>query len=270
VAQASFQLQQLLHRLQDSPALSLDTEQLKQLAYRLERVKGWLFSLAALAVLLLWNWLLVLSAAAGLLTLVLVYLVQQRQLQMPWPSSWVDWRKLWNRSNRSLTLAVVSGGIATLSVYLVVAIWAESGNSWLTTGLLLQGLGTLAILLLLIWQILNRYFNQQDNHEQLFNQMLTDLADPDPLKRLVATRRITDWANQPDRSLPLASSHLADCFRLMLNRETEPLVCSALLDGLHALNPERQLQGSQAPVISTAVRQARAKTYRQAVGKEEG
>jgi len=53
---------------------------------------------------------------------------------------WSDIRRFLNGSNRQLTLAAVSGGIATLSTYMAASIWIDY-SPWIAAGAILQGLG---------------------------------------------------------------------------------------------------------------------------------
>ena len=191
--------------------------------------------------LLIWSWQFVLSIALGLAVLIWVYLARLGWWQLP---KRVDWRRLWSQANRSLTIASISGILMTGSSYLAIGIWRETNRSWLATGVIVEGLLTLAVLGLLLWQRFDRPVRLEEKGDRLTNRFaneLTDLADPDPLKRLVAIRQLTHafqkQAFQTQAAeLPMTAAHLADCFRLMLNRETEPLVCSALLEGLNRLN----------------------------------
>ncbi|NJR61561.1 MAG: hypothetical protein HC769_23640 [Cyanobacteria bacterium CRU_2_1] len=260
MAQASLEWQQFVNQLQDSFLPLLNSGHLKRLTRWLEASKGWMLGLIMLSLLLMWNWQLVLSAGVGLVALIAMYWVQQGQGQMPWS----DWRKLWSQSNRPLTLTLTSGAIAGISTYLTLSIWLESGGSWLAKGIILQGMGTLTLLLLLIWHVFERAETSDHHPDRLFNQLLADLADADPLKRLIAIRRLMQGIN--DRFapvLPMTSSHLADCFRLMLNRETEPIVCRALVDALQSLNQQQQLAEGTPPLsVPGGMKSSRVKVGR--------
>jgi hypothetical protein len=269
VVQASLQLQQLVHRLQDAIAAALNSRSFKQLRQQIEAAKGSLLGVLMLVILLIWNWQLVLSLGVGALAVILIYLAHQGELNI----AWLGWSKLWNRSNRALTLAIAGGGIAATSTYLVTAIWQEAGGSWITTGIILQGLATLFILLLLVWQAIDRFFKHQDDHNQKFDALLANLANPDPLKRLIAVRQITQWVKSPSMSQAappsMPPSDLVDCFRLMLNRETEPVICSALLESLQVLSQIPQLQqGSQPWSGAVSVKQSKVKVHRQHAATE--
>jgi hypothetical protein len=219
----------------------------------LHQWKGGLLSLAVLSILLIWNWQLILAAIVGLAGLVVTYLAQQRQLRLPAAH---HWQRLWTRANRPLTLSVGLGSIAALSTYLTIAIWQESQGSWLGTGVILQGFGLLAVL-----GLLSRSFWQQPvdppTNDLSFHQLLNQLADDDPLKRLIAVRQLTEQmlaaSAHASATLPLTPSHLAECFRLQLDRETEPVVRRALLEGLQLLGQSRMLQRSGRSTVDITV-----------------
>lgn len=145
-------------------------------------------------------------------------------LQVGWQGRWAEIRRFFRGTNRQLTVAVGSGGVAALAIYLAVAIWAESDRPWMATGMVLQGLATLLMLVILGCQM-----NRSDRDETQRSQLLSDLTASDPLKRLVAVRLLTGWGmNDPELGI-------RDYFRLMLSREREPIVREAILDSLQAL-----------------------------------
>ena len=240
MAQATHHFNQLAQWLQDSSSSVLASKRFLRWRNFLQASQGWLLSWALLLVLLVWSWQLVLSIALGLAVLVWVYLARLGWWQLP---KRVDWRRLWSQANRSLTIASISGILMMGSSYLAIGIWRETNRSWLATGVIVEGLLILAVLVLLLWQRFDRPVPLESDRlaTPFLADWFTDLADPDPLKRLVAIRQLTHafqkQAFQTQAAeLPMTEAHLADCFRLMLNRETEPLVCSALLEGLNRLN----------------------------------
>ncbi|MBF1999292.1 MAG: hypothetical protein IGS38_01050 [Synechococcales cyanobacterium M58_A2018_015] len=245
VIQVSSELQHVAHWLRNISSPQ-QRKRLRQLSSH--RNYRWLLAGVGLWLLLAWNWPLVLALAIGLLTTVLVYLRQQGQLKLPIFSEplWQNrWQRLWQRSNRALTLSLGAGGLALLCTYGATAIWRESDHVWLATAIILEGLGILAILLLLVRQsLVGGATTQPDWLNQTVQQQLSNLSDPDPLKRLIAVRQLTAASLRSPAILPLPAAQLAECFRLQLNRETEPLVCHALLEGLQTLNPARQLSGN--------------------------
>jgi hypothetical protein len=259
VVQVSSQWQQFLRSLQTS-FKSIDWRALLQSLERFRGPGGWLGGLTILVIFLLWNWLLVTATGVGLITMLFVYRLQQNRWQPGW-----NWQRLWNRSNRQLTLAVAGGGIATLSTYMASMVWIKSDDPWLATGTVLQGLGMLSTLLLLLWQMLNRSSIQETD----YYQMLARLDQPDPLKRLIAIRQVTYWANRytvSDRTIAqmskdVVTAHLADCFRLMLSQEAEPTIRTALLDGLQLLSRQNLEQIGEPIAIPMVMPQPETQMY---------
>ena len=236
--QFSLQLSQLTARLPPEfggqgrmrrPALKRLSPALQTAARRsacwLNRSKGWL--LGGLGILLLWAllWPWLLALAVGLTVATGCYLAQQGQLR-----AWRGWQRLWSRANRSLSLSALAGLVATGSAYLALAIWIEAGRSWLAAGVILEGFGLLAILSLLVWRQCSKVAEAQPVSPDCLHQ----LSAADPLQRLIAIRQLTQLAQQANP--PLAPAHLSECLRLMLDRELEPAVCHALIEGLRQLN----------------------------------
>jgi len=171
--------------------------------------------------MILWNWKLVLATVAGVGLMVLVYLVQGWN----WQVHWYHWRRFFTGSNGQLGIAVGSGGIGALSTYIAASIWADSENRWLATSTILQGFGTLIIILLLLWHILTIRANR---NEYQFEELLQDLTAQEPLKRLIAVRQLTHLVNNSG----LSRHELLEYFRLMLSQEQEPVIREAVLHSL--------------------------------------
>lgn len=216
--------------------------------------RQWLVG-GALLLLLLWNWQLVLSLGLGLLTLAIGYLLQQGQGKRLWAAC----QRWWQSIDRSFVMTVGSSLLVIGISYLTLAIWQEIESFWLAIGFLLEGVGILAGLGLLGWLV---WRQTQDNaHESsvsggaIASQWLTDLADADPLKRLLAVRQLTHVVGQDQSAVLLTSEELAESFRLMLNRETEAIVCRALLESLQRLDaPTPAFAASQQPEVQMTTR----------------
>ncbi|MBE9182195.1 hypothetical protein IQ268_26875 [Oculatella sp. LEGE 06141] len=283
MTQASSQWQHWINSIQHG-RLPMTTTSIAQRLKRLKNSRQLMLSLAFLVVLL-WNWKLVLASGVGIFAAIAAYFIQQGD----WRFFGVNWDKLWNQVNRQLMVAVSSGGLAALSTYIAIAVWTETDAHGLAAAILLQGLGILAILLL-VWQ---QRTSPVDVASDDYYPMLNALTDSDPLKRLIAIRQITDRLTVEQASVLSATtassrfnqasfqrhysehqrvrSHVVDCFRLMIDRETEPTVCNALLDGLHRLSPKRQLGRGQQPALSIAaasLKQPAIKLRRQTVKDE--
>jgi hypothetical protein len=188
-----------------------------------------MLALTVVVAMLLWNWQLLLATGTGVLVMLLVYLMHDWDWQVHLSSL----RQFFSGSNRELelSLAIGSGGIAAFSTYLAISIWADSNSPWIAAGAILQGFGTLATLILLVWQIINRAANRDEAN---LNRIVTELTHADPLKRLIAVRQLTRLMEK-QRLEPSQRRTVTECFRLMLSQEQEPVVRDAVFGGLQVL-----------------------------------
>lgn len=218
-----------------SPLVS--SASIKWLLERLSRSKSSLAILTVTAVWGWWNGQLLSSTVAGIAVMLLVY----HAPSWNWELVRSNFSQFWDGPNRRLVLATASGGIATLGTYISFAIWAESESHWMAAIAILQNAGIVALLALFLQQALNRP-SSTDEDEAVLDRILASLTDTDPVKRLIAVRQITklvkhrpfDRLREGENSI--ATSHAAECFRLMLSREPEAIVRNALLESLQALD----------------------------------
>ena len=204
-------------------------------------LKGsWLLFLVAVVAMLFLNWKLLLATSAGVGIMLLVYLMQGWH----WQIYWSKLRKFFSGSNQQLTIAVGSGGIAAFSTYMATSIWVDSESRWLATGGILQGLATFITLSLLIWHIIS---SQSNRDEAKFDQLLTDLTHINPLKRLIALRKLTYLVNNTS----LSKNHryqLVEYLHLMLAQESESIIREALLESLQMWDETKQLRRNLQPL----------------------
>lgn len=254
MAQASSRWQQLVNLLQGSQVAEIQRKTIKPLGiYRFRGPGGWLLGLTVVVAMLYWNWRLLLATGVGVLVMLLVYLMQE----WDWQVHWFSLRRLLSGSNRQLTLAVGSGGIAAFSTYMAVCIWVDSDSPWIAAGAILQGFGTLCTLILLLGQIMSR---QTEREEAKLNQLVHDLTHTDPLKRLIAVRQIARFCKDPQLGRETRRT-ISDYFRLMLSREQEPVVRDAVLESLQALEEPQLLSKVAPPLKLPAPKKQSAKVY---------
>lgn len=187
---------------------------------------SWLFFLTLIAVLMAWNWRLVLATGLGITMMVVLYRLQSWN----WERQWAQMRRWVTGPNRQLAIAVMGGGAVTLVTYMAIAVWIEAENGWIAASQILEGLGILAILGLLVGRSL---FSQSQKQELELDRVLMDLTHPEPLLRLLAVRRVnrllyTRYGQQE-------SGMIFNALRLMLSRESEGVVRDALLDSLKGM-----------------------------------
>lgn len=152
--------------------------------------------------------------------------------------------------------ALILAGVAGASTYTFTALWHSTHS--LLMALLLTGQGALALFAV---GALLRSSRSADPSDDLWNAApvaqvehnLGLLSHPDPLKRLVAVRRLVRLAQGNEEYLVGVSvrSHLIDCFQLRLGQESDAIVRSALEEGLTLLHPVQALSPSlAAPVVA--------------------
>lgn len=215
--------------------------------------------MAVVAVLLIWHWKLLFALGVGILVLLLTHSLQAGHWQIPW----AELRQKLRGPKQRFALAAVSGGVATLSTYISLAIWSEAESFWSATGAIGQGLGILAVLVLLVGHLLD---HDRDSAPTRFDQLVHDLTHADALKRLIAVRQLTQAVTTPtaDRTQRRA---VVDYLRLLLSQESEPVVRNAVLDSLQALDKAHRMTQAQLPAASAPVVKYPATPVRRSVTK---
>ncbi len=219
---------------------------------RFLRNGGWALAVVGLMTWKSWNGALLISTAAGIGVMLLAYPLQQWN----WQRSWSSLDRLLYRTPRPFIIAVASGGGATLLSYVTISLWVHLENPWLAGCLIAQMLGTVVVTGLLLGQRFDQKTAQTQTH---VNQMLADLSQENPVQRLIAVRKLTQFLTSSEgqgirsnsqsqkflslhptsvQSMGMTPSQLAECFSLMLNQETEPTIRTALFEGLQVLEKE--------------------------------
>ncbi|MBD2181831.1 hypothetical protein H6S82_21275 [Planktothrix sp. FACHB-1355] len=253
MAQASFWWQQLVSQIPDSSLPEFKSRAFKWLSGRYFGSLGfWFLGLSAAIAMLFWHWKLCLATSVGVLVMWFVYRLQV----WDWQLYRSKLRRIFGGANRQLTIAVGSGGLATLSSYMAISIGSDSNSAWIAVGAMLQGLGTLAILVLLLWHIFGR---QAFRDEAKLDRMLAELTDTNPLKRLIAVRHLTRLGTKYDKG---QQQTIADYFRIMLSQESEATIRDAVLDGLQAFDNLPQIAGGSRPFSIPADLNCSAKSRR--------
>ncbi|MEH2065208.1 MAG: armadillo-type fold-containing protein [Nostoc sp.] len=230
MAQASSSWQQLINQIPNWNWLLTKFKTkgaIKQQTFkRFSGPGGFLGFLTIVVAMLLWNWKLLLALLIGIGVMVLVYSMQE----WDWQLRWSKISNFLNSSNRRLALAVVSGGLATVSTYMAAAIWVDSHSHWIAAGAIVQAVGTLLTLILLGWQIVNFYENREEDH---LDQLLVNLTEKDPLKRLIALRQLNKLISRKQVGFSVQQD-VVECLQLLLSREEEVVVREAAFKSLQA------------------------------------
>jgi hypothetical protein len=165
-------------------------------------------------------------------------LMQRLQQGLPLPAT---------PQQQALMLGLVTG----VSTYTFSALWHSTHS--LLMALLLTGQGALALFAV---GALLRSSRSAERSDDLWDAApvaqvehnLGLLSHPDPLKRLVAVRRLVRLAQGNEEYLAGMSvrSHLLDCFAIRLGQESDAIVRSALEEGQSLLRSAKPLPPSSA------------------------
>ncbi|BAZ04557.1 armadillo-type fold-containing protein [Calothrix sp. NIES-3974] len=187
-----------------------------------------------------WDWKLLLALGVGLGTMVFAYSLQEWQ----WQKFWLEIRKFIYSPNRRILVAVLSGGIGTVSCYAGVSTWLELNHHWAATAMIIQGLASILILILLIWQLANTYGRDADHK---VDEILQNLTASDPLKRLVAIRQVTKLVERMQVDGDTRQT-IIDCLHLLLTQERETVVRETALTSLEIIAPVSDSPNSPTPL----------------------
>ncbi len=197
--------------------------------------------LTIIVAMLLWSWQLLLALIVGIGTMVFTYSLQKWN----WQLCWLEIRKLMSSTNSRLAYSIVSGGVATVITYMASAIWVDAPSHWLAAGAIVQGMATLLTLILLVWQI----FSLQGNREEDYlDQLLNNLTEKDPLKRLISIRQLNKLITRQRVDTPIQQD-IIECLQLLLSQEKEVMIREAALNCLQNLNGLEVLKPIQAKMF---------------------
>ncbi|MBD2138900.1 armadillo-type fold-containing protein [Anabaena sp. FACHB-1237] len=197
--------------------------------------------LTIIVAMLVWNWQLLLSLVIGITVMLLSYSWQQWNWQL-W---WSELRRSLNGTNARLFLAIVSGALVTFITYMIGHIWVDSPSHWLATATIIQGMTTLLTLVLLLWQIFQLQLNQeQDNIDQLLDK----LTSGEPLKRLLALRKLNKHLLSQDATVN-SKKDIGKCLQLLLKQEKEAIIREAVLDCLQNVDEFKVISANSQEVL---------------------
>jgi hypothetical protein len=197
--------------------------------------------LTIIVAMLVWNWQLLLSLVVGITVMLLSYSWQKWNWQL-W---WLEIRKFFASANSHLAVAVVSGGLTTIITYLIVSIWVNFPSHWLATATIIQGMTTLLTLVLLLWQVFNIRLNRE---EENIDKLLDKITEDEPLKRLVALRKLNKYLVSQDVDINLKED-LSQCLQLLLNQEKETIIKEAVLDCLQNVDEFKVISSNSQEIL---------------------
>lgn len=183
----------------------------------------WVWAVLFLAVMLFWNWELVIAMVVGIVLLFLVYSAQS----WPWLKIWAYGERWWQHPQRALVVSTLAGVVGVLGAYLTVHLGVTTGNIWLSVALLVQMLLSSGVFILLVQQSAQR-------HNLSLEILLQQAVAEDPPSRLVGIRQLTHYM-RVRLLLPEQQRAIMGTCQLLLERETVPLVREALVQTLAEL-----------------------------------
>jgi hypothetical protein len=254
VAQATSPWQTLITILQSLPIEAVGNSLRKQVPWRRWSAPGgWVLVSGGTIGLLFWNGRLVIATGIGVAIMLLVYVLQDSKLK-----PWKELQKLLEGWNSRFVLAAASGGAALLGTYMASSIWVEAEHHWIATGMIFQGTATFGLLGLVVWQMMGQ---QRDRTASKVDQVLLNLTNTDPLKRLIAVRQLIELMEHRDTQ----SQHrqYADYLRVMLSREEDEIVRDSILEGLQVLQDDRSLAPSRLQPLEPVKLKPKMKTQKQ-------
>jgi hypothetical protein len=244
---------------------NLRLDELQEQAHRLLAAQrgmgstGWLVVTLGGFALLYWNGRLFVATGTGVAVMLLVYVLHGWQPSLDWSQLRQSANQFLRGWNQPFVVSAGAGAIATVAAYLAVTLYTEASSGWVASAAVLQGLGTLAVLVLLVGQRAQRQTNLDRHHA---DRVLQDLTHRDPLKRLIAVRQLTDRIALLD-DLQNGSSTtekqfsrraIADYLQVMVSQEKHSVVRDAILDGLQTVDIVHQLQAATQPLVNLATR----------------
>jgi len=178
-------------------------------------------------VLLHQNFQLFAAVSAGAITMLSAYAYQQSSIK--WHSSWRKWRQkliaFWHTPERPLVVAVAVGGLTTIIVQMVIAIWTETPNHWLALALTTQLLAILSILTLLLRQQVQSQATR-DPQQEMLDQIMDMLMSEKAGDRFIALRQLNQHFHQSSANglcLPTCQRKaLIDLCQTAMQEETIP------------------------------------------------
>ncbi|ASC72536.1 hypothetical protein XM38_034940 [Halomicronema hongdechloris C2206] len=224
--------------------------------FGLDRIAGavapgillWLVALTG-GVLWLLHWQLVVAIATGLGGVYgMKYWPQLTPEPIPRLQQWLA---------ASCQTAWAQGLGLMVGTYGLLALGTSSGSVWLPIIIAAQ-IGGILLLRDWPWPKANRRLSYPGDGltaAEDIEPLLERLSNEDPMIRLVTVRQVLrqlshlpqDRIYVPGTAITI-HSHVIDCLHLMLAQETEPLVRTAIRDGVRHLYPLPRLQQGKPPV----------------------
>jgi len=188
----------------------------------------WLWGVIVVAMMLVWNWQLLLATVLGMGVLILLFRFPLDR----WSGYWQKWQQSLDLSQKRLFTALAGSTLVGVGTYWALQLWDHMDNHWLAGGAIAQGVG---IALLLGWQVAKLIHPPSlGNPKDQFSQLLEALGAEHPLRRLMAVRQLTTLAIQ-GKLHASQLQQMSEYFSLLFSVETEPMLRQGLLESMQTL-----------------------------------
>jgi hypothetical protein len=187
-----------------------------------------IITLLVILILLVGNWLLGAALLGGSGVMLWVYLQQTgRKMRL-----WQRWSQWVTPSARPWIWATCCGAITSLVLYGSLALWIETEQHWLATAAILEGITTLGILSLLLWESFHRRHQEQ---QTTLEECLSAIASPDPFQRLNGVRQVQSFLEK-EQVQPSQLRLVSDYLRLALEQEGVAVAREAILETIQSMS----------------------------------
>lgn len=188
----------------------------------------WLWGAIVFAIMLVWNWQLLLATLMGMGGLVLLFRFPIDR----WSGYWQKWQQTLDLSQKRLFTALAGSTLIGVGTYWALQLWDHVDNHWLAGGAIAQGI---VIALLLGWQVAKLLHPaSQGSPKDQVSQLLAALTADHPLRRLMAIRQLTALAIE-GKLHASQLQQMSEYFSLLFSVETEPILRQGLLESMQTL-----------------------------------
>lgn len=163
--------------------------------------------------------------ATSVFTATILFTSQLKHLK--WNYYYRDIQKLLTPQNKQLILSVSSAGILGISTYLIFNIWTEIDNKWLAFGIIWQFIFSSIPLGFFWWKLSQKSTSKIQNLSKNFSELIQELNNDAPLKRLWAINEIIKlW--ETDQLTLEEITQTQEYFSLLIDLETETIIINKL------------------------------------------
>ena len=188
----------------------------------------WLWGIVIFAIMLVWNWQLLLATVMAMGMLILLFRFPVHR----WSGYWQKWQQRLDESQQRLLMALGGSSLIGVGSYWALQLWDHLDNHWLAGSAIAQGILLTSLFGLQVSKLIT--VSDQTRPQHQFSQLIDELSAEHPLKRLRAIRQLTQLAIKGSLH-PSQLQEISESFSLLFAVETEPILRQGLLDSMQTL-----------------------------------